>query len=90
MAIVNMPTYRQLFDFLSLASIAISMAKTERERRRSDGWVASTPDRQHMTGALDPKVASSLHGGGLAKLGEADIAAAKAIEEGLIVSAPGS
>src|SRR5215467_9605979 len=35
MAIVNMPIYRQLFDFLSLASIAISIAKTERERRRS-------------------------------------------------------
>jgi flagellum-specific peptidoglycan hydrolase FlgJ len=30
-----MPIYRQLFDFLSLASIAISIAKTERERRRS-------------------------------------------------------
>jgi hypothetical protein len=30
-----MPIYRQLFDFLSLASIAISIAKTEREGRRS-------------------------------------------------------
>src|SRR5262245_13939513 len=35
MPIVNMPIYRQLFDFLSLASIAVSIAKTERERRRS-------------------------------------------------------
>jgi len=35
MAIVNMPIYRQLFDFLSLASIAINIAKTERERRLS-------------------------------------------------------
>src|SRR5262249_49409395 len=96
MAIVNMPIYRQLFDFLSLASIAISIAKTERERRRSpkhakpsehssyhqqggakfkslevgatcrevpkaqersgdtgakEKMGASTPDRQHMTGA---------------------------------------
>jgi hypothetical protein len=33
MAIVNMPIYRQLFDFLCLASIAISVARTERERR---------------------------------------------------------
>ena len=35
MPIVNMSIYRQLFDFLSLASIAISIAKIEREGRRS-------------------------------------------------------
>src|SRR6266568_8615587 len=35
MAIINMPIYRRLFDFLCLASIAISVAKTERERRWS-------------------------------------------------------
>ena len=35
MPIGTMPIYRQLFDFLSLASIAISIAKIEREGRRS-------------------------------------------------------
>jgi len=41
MAIVNMPIYRQLFDFLCLASIAISVAEAS-GRTYLAGWSAST------------------------------------------------
>jgi hypothetical protein len=41
-----MPIYRQLFDFLSLASIAISIAKTEREGRRSPMNISRTISKE--------------------------------------------
>jgi hypothetical protein len=82
MAIVHMPIYRQLSDFLSLASIAISIAKIERERRRSPKHA------RHV----DPPIGKGVELGPSLLMvkkrdatgGDGDIAAAKAIEANIV------
>jgi len=48
MAIVNMPIYRQLFDFLCLASIAISVAEASRRTYLARAECVHSNHRQQM------------------------------------------
>jgi hypothetical protein len=82
MAIVNMPIYRQLFDFLSLASIGISIAKTERERRRSPKHARHVDPTIGKGFELGPSLLMVKKSD--ATGGDADIAAAKAIEANIV------